>query len=79
MLDHPDETRQLSALVRADLNERFDARKQARALTDIYRELAPLARRPSLGVEALRAVQRGAHWLRDRRRNTNVTRTDVLR
>lgn len=63
-LDHPEETRGAADFVRRDLEQRFDSKKQAMVLAEVYRELAAKPRRPGLRLAAADQGLRLVTWSR---------------
>jgi colanic acid/amylovoran biosynthesis glycosyltransferase len=66
LVDHPLEVSQITAFVRTELEERFDSRRQAERLADIYLELSRLQQSPDVGLFALAKAEAAAQRLRRR-------------
>lgn len=66
LLDHSQETLEISHFVRGEIEERFDAQRQAQRLADIYVELSQLQRRPRAGFLAVGVAETVAQRLRSR-------------
>jgi colanic acid/amylovoran biosynthesis glycosyltransferase len=66
VLDHTQDTLEISHFVRGEIEERFDAQRQAVRLAQIYVELSRLQRRPHAGLLAFGAAEAVAQRLRKR-------------
>lgn len=66
LLDHTEETLEISHFVRAEIEQRFDAQRQAQRLADIYVEVSRQQRRPRAALFALGAGEAAVQRLRRR-------------